>query len=182
MAKQQFFTKKIAKSYTPLQRKLISKEVIDFIVKRTKKGLGINGKPWTGKAARYEPSYKESVNFKAAGKGGKVNLTLSRDMLSAIKDLKSSKGELKIGYDAGTKDNAKAEGNQLGTYGQKTPISGKARPFLDITQKDLKTILSKYPVRDKEKLDQTVQSRLTALGVAKDANNRVNLEELDDLF
>jgi hypothetical protein len=40
--------------------------------------------------------------------------------------------------------NDKAEGNQIGSYGQSSGNPRKARPFLGLTKADLEQILSKY--------------------------------------
>jgi len=85
-----------------------------------------------------------SLDFKAAGKSRSVDLTLSGDMLAAIELLGHKKGQITVGYENGTDENARAEGNQLGTYGQKSPNPKKARAFLGIAKEDLEKILRSY--------------------------------------
>jgi hypothetical protein len=64
-------------------------------------------------------------------------------MLDAIQYFpgQSSRGTIVIGFKDGTKEERKAEGNILGTYGKSTPNPKKARPFLDILQKDLRALI-----------------------------------------
>jgi len=73
-------------------------------------------------------------------------------MLAAMRQFKGKDGEIKIGYTKGSKEEGKAEGNIQGTYGQPSPIPGKARPFLDILKKDLKEIVTDYTEEISKKL------------------------------
>lgn len=101
--------------------------------------MGFNAE--TGRNKQF-PSYSAAY---AKRKGStSVDLTLSADMFAALKVLSTDPRSILIGFENGSDENAKAEGNQRGTYGQKTPIPGKARPFLGISRSDLETILDKY--------------------------------------
>lgn len=122
------------------QRHEVADLVIERIVNRTDQGLDINGKPWKGKAGEYSESYKKSLDFKIAGKGP-VNLQLSGDMLAAIDVLDLTSRSAVIGFEKGSDENAKADGNIRGTYGNSTPIKGKARDFLGISERDLLKII-----------------------------------------
>lgn len=119
-------------------------DVIEFIKRRTESGTGVrNGRNYSFPG--YSKGYVKSLDFQNAGKSrGDVNLTLSGDMLAAIELLKDKPGEIVIGFEAGTDENARAEGNQLGTYGTKTPNPRKARAFLGIADSDLKRLLKAY--------------------------------------
>lgn len=112
----------------------IADEAIKYIVKRTKKGIDMNGDRFVSYSKEY-----------AAKKGQKnVDLTLSSDMLAAMKVLgMTKKGDVFIGFENGTKENGKADGNQRGTYGQPKPIPGKARPFLGLDDQELSKIIDK---------------------------------------
>lgn len=138
----------ISPRHSKKARLAIAKEVIDHIIERTREeGLDKNGKAF----APYKPSYKNSLNFKIAGKGNRVDLTLSGEMLDSLKLLKDSKGEIVVGYDKSDKElNGKVEGNLLGTYGQPKKV-GPKRDFLGIKKSELKQIESEYLV-DKEEL------------------------------
>ena len=115
------------------QRDAIADAVIEHIRQRSEAGIANNG----SKFPRYSKEYTESVDFKIGGKKkNKVDLTLSGDMLAALQVIKDRRDRLTIGYKKDTEEADKAEGNQLGTYGQPTPIKGKARPFLGFVGKE----------------------------------------------
>lgn len=140
------FRVKIPDQYSAVEREAIAAEIISEVRQRTLKGKDFEGNNFP----KYSKSYIDSVNFKAAGKSkGKINLTLSGDMLAFL-DLQSNKpGEIVIGYEDGTTEAGKAEGNQIGSYGQPSGNPSKARKFLGITQEDLERILEKYPIDDR---------------------------------
>lgn len=108
----------------------------------------MKGKDKDGNAFQgYSKGYKKSLDFKIAGKSSLVNLTLSKEMLSELDLISTDSESLLIGYDKNDSDlNGKVEGNRLGTYGNKKPVT-KPRDFLGIADEDLKKILKKYPVK-----------------------------------
>lgn len=113
--------------------------IIERIVERTNQGKNVNGKAFP----KYSKEYMDSLDFKNAGKSesGTVNLQLSGDMLAAIKLLSNSKTSLVIGFEKGSEENAKADGNIRGTYGSDKPNPKKARPFLGISKDELSEIV-----------------------------------------
>jgi hypothetical protein len=119
----------------------LANDIINFIYERTVSGKNVFGRPWSGKAGKYTNQYK-----KVSGKSEPVDMELSGKMLSKMIYFpsRSKKGEVTIGFRSGTKDEKKAEGNIQGTYGQPSPIPGKARPFLDILKKDLNNIVADF--------------------------------------
>lgn len=119
------------------QRAAIADAVIEHIRDRTERGVANNG----GKFPGYSKEYVDSVDFKIGGKKKTpVNLTLSGDMLAALQVIKDRRDRLTIGYKKDTEEGDKAEGNQLGTYGQPKPIPGKRRPFLGFVGKERKEL------------------------------------------
>lgn len=120
----------------------LANRVIEFIQDRSKKGYNVAGNDWAGKAGKYTKAYAKK---KGVPEGGPVDLALSHDMIDAITYFSSmgADDEIVVGYKKGTKQERKAEGNILGTYGQSSPIRGKARPFLDILKKDLDKLIRK---------------------------------------
>ena len=160
------------KGYTEAEREAIAIEVIDQIVKRTKSGKDKNGDAF----AKYSKSYKDSQNFKIAGKGSSVDLTLSGDMLDSIQVLANRSAKVVIGFENGTTENGKADGNIRGTYGQSSPV-GPARDFLGISESELKRILSKYPKGTRES-EIRAQKRLEIEKKAKEKTEDVETEEL----
>lgn len=150
-------TIQIPKDLKPKQRQAIALEVIDFIVERSKSGKDKNGKAFP----KYSAGYANSQDFKNAGKSkGKVNLTLSSEMLNSIELLKDKAGELVIGFDKSDDElNGKAEGNILGTYGKDTPNPSKARDFLGIQEKDLNKILKNYVSDDEGRTEKLLRTK-----------------------
>jgi hypothetical protein len=126
---------------TKEERSEVAMEVINHIFNTADSGK----KPTGGKFPQYT---KEYAKFKGVSRGA-VDLQLSHKMLNSLNQLKSAKydkkGMITVGYKRGTKQERKAEGNILGSYGD-APNPKKARPFLGIQQSVLdeitKTILS----------------------------------------
>lgn len=125
--------------FTPAMREALGREVTEFIRKRSESGKDKNNRSFP----KYSKSYKDSLDFKNAGKTGKVDLTLSGDMLIALDVLSHTSGSVLIGYENGSEENAKADGNVRGTYGNTKPIPGKKRDFMGITSRDLKSLTDK---------------------------------------
>lgn len=151
--------------YKPAEREAIGLEVIDYIRQRTLSGKDKNDRAWAGKAAVYTEQYKK---FKKSlgGKTSKVDIRLSGDTLAAMEVLSNAKGKIVIGFQKGTEENAKADGNIRGTYGRSVENDSKARDFLGITDRALKKILSNYPLDDRsETMDRTsLVQKLSAVG------------------
>jgi len=153
------FTKffvKIDKKYNRTERLAIASDIIDHVIERTQDGKDKNGNTFR---SGYSKSYANSPEGKAAGKraGSTPDLTLTTEMLSRLRLLEHSTGELVIGYDS--KDSrflGKVEGNIRGTYGNPSPIPGKSRDFLDINQEQLTKLLKRFPVEDDEKRKEEV--------------------------
>jgi len=122
----------------PTQRKELADLVIEHIFERTtEENRDKNGKRFP----KYSKSYIKSLDFANAGKSAsKVDLQLSGDMLAALKLLKDRPGEIVIGYERGSSENGKAEGNILGSYGG-DPDRSKARDFLGIQPSKLRELV-----------------------------------------
>lgn len=116
----------------PAERQEVAEDIIEFIRDRTQRGIGLDGK---------FPGYTKQY----AKKKGQTNvdLTLSSEMLESIELLSHKKGSLLIGFKNNTTANAKAEGNQTGSYGR-SPNSSKARPFLGLSLEDLDRIMESF--------------------------------------
>lgn len=167
---------KIPKKYSPDEREAIALELIEKIVERTQKGKDKNG----DKFPAYSKSYKDSLNFKIAGKSSKVDLTLSGDMLADMQLLNHKSGEIVIGYENGTESNAKAEGNILGTYGKRVPNPSRAKDFLGIRKEELKDVLELYPVRDKEARRDRTQLIQEIVKGAEEITARIVIDDLEN--
>lgn len=178
MAEQQKFTVKVSKLYGDAERVAIGLDIIDHIIERSKSGKDKNNNPFPG----YSKEYTKSFDFKLAGKSkSKVDLTLSGEMLSALEILDTKDGEITIGIPANDDfNNAKAEGNIKGTYGKDTPIRGKKRDFMGISQGDLSEIKGKYPVKTKADRLATQNRALEliqSVDIVSDLFERLNIGE-----
>ena len=140
MAEQQKVTIRLPDDLRPAEREEIGFEIIEHIRERSKRGIGVR-RAGRGFTAKVFPNYSEKY---AARKGqNNVDLTLSQEMLESIEVLKHRKGEVTIGFQRGSDVNAKAEGNQIGSYGR-SPNPRKARRFLGLTRDELDLILEEY--------------------------------------
>lgn len=160
------------KGYTPLEREAIAIEVINKIVKRTQSGVDKEGNSFPGYTKEYEKQKKKITS------AGTVNLTLTEDMLDSLQILKNSSGKVTIGYEKGSVENAKADGNIRGTYGQNRANSSKARDFLGISESELSTILKKYPKQSERSQDRAAQT-LRKYADAEILSGAVEVDDLD---
>lgn len=171
MAKWQRFRIDIPKGYTPTERVAIAEEVVDFVISRTKKGLDKNNSSF----APYTKEYKGSKNFEIAGKSSKVNLTLSGETLNSLDLVSHNNGSLLIGYDRSDKElNGKVEGNVIGSYGQSSGDSDKARDFMGISKKDLAKILEKFPKKTESEKRKTRQKAIEIVSSISEAREAIN--------
>ena len=162
----QNFTVKLSKKYDENMRKAIGIEIIDHILKRTKKdSLDKKNKAF----APYSKGYKDSFDFKLAGKSNKVNLTLSGEMLNAIEVLDASiDGEITIGIpENDTFNNDKALGHISGQYGKN---KGVKRDFMGIHKSNLNEIKKKYPVKTKADREKSSNRLLKLLATEEIAS------------
>lgn len=111
-------------------KEYIGQLMLDKIRERTANGIGINGRPLK---APYSKTYSESMEFKAFGKSkGKVNMTLSGDMLGLMDIVDMDDNKITIGWDDDT-EIAKAYNHNAGDTVPK-------RPFFGLNDKELKEI------------------------------------------
>lgn len=128
--------------YTASDRISIARDVIRLIKDRTSQGIDAKGNQFKG----YTKEYTKSKKFLLAGKSPvQVNLQLSKRMIGNLKLLTHGTGYIEVGYEKGSKDNAKAEGNIIGSYGGR-PSQSKARDFLGITDTELTSVLLSHPI------------------------------------
>lgn len=136
----------LPKGLSRAERLEIADLVIEFIVDRTLSGKDKDGKPFkkspgARRGEKYSKSYVDSLDFKNAGKSpSDINLQLSGDMLAALAMLDEKDGKIVVGYEKGSDEEGRAEGNILGSYGG-DPDPKKARPFLGIKPNELKKII-----------------------------------------
>lgn len=116
----------------PRLRRQIAQEIIDYMVERTKSGKDNTGERFK----KYSESYKESKEFKAAGKSDEVNLTLSGDMLGNIDLIDESGSEIKIAV--AEEETPRAYGLISGFKGHPTIKKAPKRQFFGVSVNDLK--------------------------------------------
>lgn len=154
----------IPKSYSAEERLAIAADIVKFIRQRTKQGKDVDGDTFK---PNYSKAYRESLDFKIAGKSGSTpNLKLSGDMLAALRLIDHKKGKLVVGYKPGDPEAGRAEGNNRGTYGD---LSRRPTPreFIGISKDDLRDkILAKYPLdndrRRERQTGKTLGSKLAS--------------------
>lgn len=88
-----------------------------------------------GKFPGYTKDYKATKGGSSSSSA--VNLELSGDMLDAL-DARVSGSTINVNVYGGGDLAGKAEGNNLGTYGQSSPIPGKVRRFIPLEGEKLK--------------------------------------------
>lgn len=155
-------TLKVSRRYNEDDLSAIGVEIVKYIRERTLDGKGPGGKDWSGDAGKYSKAYQDSLNYRIGRKSGNVNLKLSGDMLEAIGLLEVEKGKIRYGVEDGDAEAGKIEGNVRGTYGKSSPISGKARDFLQLTEDELESILALFPLKDPVKKERKTTSVLAS--------------------
>ena len=160
-----YFEITLPKEYSPSERQAIAAEIIDELITRTERGIDANGSKFKGYSKEYAKE-KGQTN---------VDLTFSGSMLADIELIQNSSGKIRIGYASDYDGLGKVEGNVLGTYGSDKPI--KPRNFLGVTDKELKNILSNYPVNDKQERQGRVAEVTGAELIARDILNRAGFDD-----
>jgi hypothetical protein len=173
-----------------LQATELGDAYIEYIYQRTTKdNVDKSGKPFPA----YSPKYKDSLDFKNMGKSSSVNLELSGDMLAELKILQIKGGRLQIGYENGSDENAKADGNIRGTYGKPSPNPSMARDFLGFEGKELeeKERIDRKFIRSDSSIKKQIESVnnlstsfklnvLSKLQRVGEIDGRLNLKNKDD--
>lgn len=90
-------------------REAIAQTAIDKIVERTRSGTSLRGTAFKG----YSKSYQDSHAFKAFGKDGTIDLTLTGDMLDQLTVIESTDAKVALGWSDSTQ-NAKAYNHNVG--------------------------------------------------------------------
>lgn len=115
-------------------KQAIGQVLIDQMLSRVESGKGIGG---VKLKSPYSKRYADSIEFKAAGKSkGKVNMTLTGDMLASVNVVSTEGNKIKIGID---NDDQVAK-----AYNHQTGDTVPARPFFGFTKGELSEIKSKF--------------------------------------
>lgn len=128
-------------------REAIGVAIRNRMQERAQSGVGVDASGERSKRfPPYSPEYLE-YKSKRRSSGSLVNLTFDADMLSAMQYISSQKGSVLIGMDRKgsnfTEENAKAEGNILGSYGR-SPNPSKARNFMGLPRHEVERIINEY--------------------------------------
>ena len=135
----------IPKGINPENRELLASEIIEHIRDLASQGRGYTQA--TGRVRKFPKYSKDYAEWKGQTN---VDLALSNEMLEDIKLLSHRSGSLLIGFEKGTESNAKADGNQTGSYGRPSGDASKARPFLGITKADMSRIIERVALEREE--------------------------------
>lgn len=111
-------------------RRQIGKAAVQYIVDRSRSGLGIGGKPF----GKYSKAYMHHQDFKVAKDGEvEVNLTLTGDMLDTLDVIDASvAGRIVIGYEDGPESD------------KSVFMEDKGYAFLGLTDSEIESILSDF--------------------------------------
>lgn len=148
------FTFQVPSNLSEMAKQEIADRVIEEIVARTRSGIGTEGS-FTSYTSEY---------IKEKG-SSKVDLTLTRDMLDFMEVISIGEDTISVGYSSSNPEQGKAEGNQLGTYGQSSPIPGKARPFIGLSPSRIELIITEVTAQE----DTQVTDTLASIVAAKEA-------------
>lgn len=118
----------VPKDFNEEDRALAARLIINQIQENTSNSLDRNGKLFH----KYSEQYKQSLDFKNAGKTNRVNLELSGDMMASLELVSSRAGEVTIGYKLGDSLAGQVEGVQL----------IQDRKFIGLPQKQLDLIIA----------------------------------------
>lgn len=124
----QSFTVQLPKNLSKSERERVGRGIIAHIKSRTARGLDKDNRPFKP----YSESYKNSVEFKAAGKGPIVNLKLTGEMLEDLQILKQGEGFVTIGF-------TKSGNNSKAFYAK--DVRNGSRMFMGINKRDLDFII-----------------------------------------
>lgn len=147
-------------------KEAIGQRAMDMIIERTQQGLDKDGKRFVP----YSDSYKDSLEFKAAGKNpNTVDLTLFGDMLDTLEIVKQSPKTVTLGW-RDELQNAKAHGHVTGNIRN----DGKPRDFMGLTKDQVSQLYEEF----REDVDAAWMAERGGVDISTD-EERAALELLD---
>lgn len=124
----------------PAAREAIGIALRNRMQERAEQGLGVNASGTRSKKfPDYNPEYEERKR-KSGRSTANVNLIFDGDMMAALNVISDRPGSVLIGFENGSEENAKAEGNITGSYGR-SPNPSKARNFLGLPKAEINRII-----------------------------------------
>lgn len=141
-------------------KQAIGQFLIDRMLERVDSGKGIGG---VKLKSPYSKEYSKSLEFKAAGKSrGKVNMSLTGDMLASIDLLSTDGNKIKIGIE---------DDSQIPkAYNHQTGDTVPARPFFGFTKSELADIKKQFAPKIK-----------TAVREGETAKDRLAVSLIEDI-
>lgn len=142
-------------------REELSRRIVEEIRDRTERGIDRNGKRFKA----YSKSYKESLDFKNAGKSNTVNLSSTGDTLAELDVLSISNNSIIIGYDMDHEDAGKVNGIVTGEFGNSNPVTS-GRDFIGLPDKVVRRLIAEISsepefTQTREESDSRIQSLLS---------------------
>jgi hypothetical protein len=127
----------VPEDLTPQQREEAANQMVDLMAEKAQNGEGIRRSGDRVRPRTFPAYTQEYIKFKGQSH---VDLVLSGDMLASLDVLSHKKGSVLIGFENGSKANAKAEGNITGSYGR-SPNPQKSRNFLGLMKSEINAIV-----------------------------------------
>lgn len=127
---------------TPFQREQAGNLMANLMVDKANEGEGVKKSGDKFRRTQF-PAYTKEYKKKKGQSN--VDLEVTGNMLNALQYLSSKKGSVLVGYERGSSENGKAEGNVTGSYGG-SPNKRKARNFLGLLKSEINAIVKE--VRD----------------------------------
>jgi hypothetical protein len=148
-------------NFTQDQKQKLGEMVIEKIQENTDSSKDRYGNSFP----KYSKEYKDSLDFKNAGKTSKVNLRLTGDMMASIDIISLDKSSITIGYPSSSDLAGQVEGVQ----------KDQNRPFLGLPAEQLNLIIAKVTVADQTtSLLDTFKSNLISNILGKITNKGGN--------
>lgn len=135
----------IPSEYDADQRASIGEAIVSRIIERTNQGKDKFGQVFKS----YSKSYRESLEFRLAGKSSRPNLKFSGDLHRSLRVLSHGRGFIKIGWPDGEES--------LKSMWTSRPERG-GRDMLGITSGELNDILARFPLNRREPSDSFIGS------------------------
>lgn len=119
----------------PALREALGQALMDQMIERTQGGKDREGKSFK----RYSKQYRNSDEYKASGKSGRVNMTLTGDMLGLLDIKDQSDNTITLGWDD-SDEAAKAHGHITGD-----PNGPKVRrDFFGLNDSDISRVRKEF--------------------------------------
>lgn len=103
--------------------------ILSEVRARTARGIDANGKAFKS----YSKAYKESLDFKNAGKSSTVNISSTGDTMADLDIINSNSSSITIGYSMDYEGAGPVNGIVTGEFGHSNPVTA-GRDFIGLPQ------------------------------------------------